>query len=65
MDETREILFQRQVQRARGEYVVNAGLSLDDVAQGKARAIRLFYMALLTEGFSEQEALQIIVSVPV
>lgn len=64
MDETREILFQRQAQRGRGEYV-DEGMSLDDVIQGKARAIRLFYMALLTEGFSEQEALQIIVSVPV
>lgn len=65
MDETREILFQRKVQRERGEYPAENGASLEEAIVSKARAIRYFYLALVNEGFSEQDALKIIVSVPV
>mgnify|MGYP001611921830 FL=1 len=64
MDETREIMYQRQRQRERGEYP-DAGISIENTVQEKAKIIRLFYIALLTEGFSEQEALNILVQAPV
>lgn len=64
MDQTREILFQRKMQRDRGEYF-DERTTMEDMVQEKAKTIRLFYIALLTEGFSEQDALQIIVQIPV
>ena len=64
MDETREIMYQRQRQRERGEYP-DARISIENTVQEKAKIIRLFYIALLTEGFSEQEALNILVQAPV
>lgn len=64
MDETREILFQRQVQRGRGEYV-DDGMSLEEMLVNRAKAVRVFYEALLNNGFSEQAALQIVVNSPI
>lgn len=64
VDETREVLYQKKVQRERGEYPED-GTSLEEVIVGKARAVRYFYLALVREGFSEQDALKIIISVPV
>lgn len=65
MDETREFVYQKQIQRQRGEYPDEDGVSSEEVIVGKARAVRYFYLALVNEGFSEQDALKIIVSVPV
>ena len=64
MDETREILFQRQVQRGRGEHF-DDGMSLEEMLVNKAKAVRIFYEALLSNGFSEQAALQIVVNNPI
>lgn len=64
MDETREILYQRQIQKERGESYDN-GASPEEMIVAKARAIRLFHEALVSQGFSEQDSLLIIINVPV
>lgn len=64
MDETREFLYQRQIQKERGESYDDR-FSLEETVVAKARAIRLFYLALIDEGFSEQDSLLIISNVPV
>lgn len=65
MDETREILYQRRLQRERGEYPIEDGTQLEEMLIGRASAIRCFYLALVREGFSEEDALKIIISAPV
>lgn len=62
-DETRESLFQKSVRRERGEY--EDDLSMEETIIARARAIRLFYIALVGEGFSEQDALKIISKAPI
>lgn len=64
MDETREILYQRQIQKERGEYDDDRA-SLEDIVAAKARAVRVFYIALINEGFSDQDALLIVSNIPV
>jgi hypothetical protein len=64
LDETREILYQRQMQKERGENH-DDDISTEDLIAGKARTIRFFYLSLISEGFSEQEALLIVSRVPV
>ena len=63
MDETREILFQKNIRRERGE--CEDELPMEEMIIARARAIRLFYAALIGEGFSEQEALKIISQIPI
>lgn len=58
MDETREILFQKNIRKERGEY--DEDLPMEEAIIIRARAIRLFYIALIGEGFSEQDALKIV-----
>jgi len=64
LDETREVLYRRQIRKERGEDDED-DVSIEDLIAGKARAIRFFYVSLLNEGFSEQEALLIVSRVPV
>lgn len=61
-DETREFLYQQRRQQ-RGEYV-GESIPVEEVLVHKARIIRLFYQALIREGFSEQIALHIIINSP-
>lgn len=64
MDETREFLYRRQIQKERGEGY-DDGASPEEMIVAKARAVRCFYLALIDEGFSEQDSLLIISNVPV
>jgi|CXWL01.1.fsa_nt_gi hypothetical protein len=64
MDETREILYQRQIRKERGEYDDDRD-SLEDIVMAKARAVRVFYIALINEGFSDQDALLIVSNISV
>lgn len=64
MDETRAILYQRQIRKERGENY-DEEVSLEDAIVAKAKAVRFFYLALINEGFSEQDSLLIISNVPV
>lgn len=64
MDETREALFQQKIKRERGEYP-DDGTTVWESIQLKARIIRYFYASLVSEGFSEEEALRIVTNVPV
>lgn len=67
MDETRETLFQKKVARERGEYPDDDadGTRMWESIQIKARAVRYFYASLVSEGFSEEEALRIVTKVPI
>lgn len=67
MDETREVLFQQKIRKEHGEYSDDemSEAKIWESVRVKARIIRYFYASLVSEGFSEEEALEIVTRMPI
>lgn len=64
MDETREIALEIRRRRERGDYEQGVE-ELNEAICGRARALRVFYEALLQEGFAPQDAVYLVAKVAI